>query len=100
MKTATQRHTVSPPKPLELGQVVISTAANNALSPKEVLRAINRHTYGDWGELDTEDRSANKRALMDSGQVFSAYRSVKGIKFYIITEWDRTYTTVLLPEDY
>jgi hypothetical protein len=95
-----QPKTASPPEPLELGQVVITAAANAVLSPEEVLQAISRHTYGDWGDLDEEDRRANKRALMDCGRIFSVYHSAKHVKFYIITEWNRMYTTVLLPDDY
>ncbi|MDD5356581.1 MAG: hypothetical protein PHS53_00320 [Candidatus Pacebacteria bacterium] len=100
MPVAKQHRAASQPEPLELGQVVITAAANAVLSPEEVLRAISRHAYGDWGDLDAEDRSANKRALVNGERIVSIYHSMKRTKFYVITEWNRMYTTVLLPEDY
>ena len=99
MKTSTQRCTALSPEPLELGTIVITPAANAALSAEEVLSAVSRHTYGDWGELDAEDWIANKRALVDSERILSAYCSGNGAKFYVITEWHRMFTTVLLSED-
>ncbi len=65
----------------------------------EVLSLIGRHVKGDWGDLDDEDKQANQRALIDGGRLFSAY--VKdGQKIYVITEADRSSTTVLFAEEY
>ena len=65
----------------------------------EVLPLIGRHVKGDWGDLDDEDKQANQRALIDGGRLFSAY--VKdGQKIYVITEADRSATTVLFAEEY
>ena len=70
-----------------------------------VLKALKRHVCGDWGELDEEDRLTNNDALREGERLISAY-SIKGVtpdrdlKFWIITEWDRSVTTVLLPSDY
>jgi hypothetical protein len=55
---------------------------------------------GDWGELDEEDLAANERALIDGSRLFSIYYSSSYVKFYVITEWDRSVTTVLLPHEY
>ena len=55
---------------------------------------------GDWGELCDEDRVANDQALIQEARVMSVYTSSAGVTFWIITEWDRSVTTVLLPEDY
>lgn len=82
------------------GQIVATPNALNTIPPGEVLQALQRHLCGDWGTLDREDRNANERALQQGGRLFSAYRSHKGEKFWIITEADRSATTVLLPEDY
>lgn len=59
-----------------------------------------RHGAGDWGDLCEEDRQANERALEHGGRLVSVYRDREDTKIYIITEHDRSVTTVLLPEDY
>ncbi len=65
----------------------------------EVLPLVGRHVKGDWGDLDDEDKQANQHALMSGGRLFSAY--VKDDqKIYIITEADRSSTTVLFAEEY
>jgi len=66
----------------------------------EIQTALNRHSQGDWGALDDEDKRANDRALAEGTRLLSAYNSQAGLRFWIITEWDRSLTTVLLPEDY
>jgi len=55
---------------------------------------------GDWGELTQEDIDENNRALKEGCRLLSAYRSTNRVKFWIITEWDRSVTTVLLPSEY
>ena len=47
-----------------------------------------------------EDKRSNDRALADEGRLVSAYRLGSGVRFYVVTEWDRSYTTVLLPSEY
>ena len=62
---------------------------------------LRRHHCGDWGEaLDEEDKQANEEALKHDTRLLSCYRTPKGDRVYIITEWDRSVTTVLLPEEY
>jgi hypothetical protein len=82
------------------GQLVITTAASEALAPEEVAQALCRHGQGDWGNVVEDDRKANEEALADGSRLLSAYRDRKGTKFWIITEADRSATTVLLPDDY
>ncbi len=65
----------------------------------DVLLLINRHARGDWGNLSEEDRVANERALVEGDRILSAYVLPQG-KVWIITEADRSATTVLLPEEY
>ena len=64
-------------------------------------RLLKRHQCGDWGDLkDPEDERANEQALRDGDRLLSAYNLSKGERIWIITEWDRSYTTVLLPDEY
>jgi hypothetical protein len=83
-----------------LGQTVITPNAAASVEHDDVLAALRRHASGDWGELGAEDRAANDRALVEGTRLLSAYRSRSGIRFWIITEADRSVTTILLPEDY
>lgn len=83
-----------------LGQIVATPNALEHIPNNEILVALGRHSRGDWGELDAEDLKSNERALKLGGRLFSAYHSIQKTKFWIITEADRSATTVLLPEDY
>lgn len=82
------------------GRIVATPNALNQITGEEIVAALARHLQGDWGKLDAEDWNANERALKKGGRLFSEYRSSRNLKFWIITEVDRTVTTVLLPEDY
>jgi hypothetical protein len=82
-----------------LGQVVATGNASLRLSTEEVLNALARHASGDWGDLCAEDTLANFHALAQGGRLFSAYGEGE-TRFWIITEADRSVTTVLLPDDY
>ena len=66
----------------------------------DCVAAFERHQKGDWGELCPEDKEANDFALKHGGRLISAYTSREGVKFWIITEHDRSVTTFLLPEEY
>jgi hypothetical protein len=59
-----------------------------------------RHVAGDWGDLSPADRAANGEALKKGDRLFSSYDLPGGGRVWIITEWDRSATTLLLPEDY
>lgn len=83
-----------------LGRTVTTRTALAALKHEDILLALSRHAKGDWGEVEGEDRQANEDALKNGDRLVSIYRSAAGEKFYVITEWDRSITTVLLPEDY
>jgi len=84
-----------------LGKVVATPGVCDAVRGVEIQKALYRHSIGDWGEaLPDEDRKANNQALEWGDRLFSSYKSSEGIKFWIITEWDRSYTTVLLPDEY
>ena len=83
-----------------LGRIVATPNALSQLTQLEILRALQRHQAGDWGDVDEEDRQANDRALQEGTRLFSVYHSATGIKFWVITEADRSATTFLMPEDY
>lgn len=82
-----------------LGQVVTTANARDSLAPFAVLHALARHRGGDWGDAGPEDAAENELALREGFRLLSVYRS-GGTKFWVITEADRSLTTVLLPEDY
>jgi hypothetical protein len=88
--------------PFPLGCLSITANAENALTADEVLEAVKRHQRGDWGDVCNEDAKANDAALKYGDRLLSIYHTEEPekIKFNIITEWDRSYTTILLPEDY
>ena len=86
----------------ELGQTLITPGAQEALqeagqAPHEFLV---RHEAGDWGELCEDDHKENELSLQQGFRLLSAYCTCKGRKIWIITEWDRSTTTILLPEEY
>ncbi len=85
---------------LTLGEVHITPGAAAQLPPDDVAEALRRHAKGDWGELDHADRELNEERLEKIGPIASIYMASNGIKFYVLTEADRTTTTVLLPEEY
>ena len=64
-----------------------------------VLNMIFRYIAGDWGEMCESDKRLNDNAVKDGDRVVAAYESKKG-KVYIITEWDRSVTTVLFADEY
>ena len=90
-----------------LGRVVMTANLQHGLVETlpesweyELKAMIDRHVGGDWGDLEECDREQKNKALKDGGRIFSAYHASDGTKLYIITEWDRSYTTALLPADY
>jgi hypothetical protein len=85
-----------------LGQTCMTHGAQAALaeagqSPHEFLR---RHGNGDWGELSEGDRRANEQSLKEGSRILSAYSTSKGVRLWVITEADRSSTTILLPDEY
>jgi hypothetical protein len=87
--------------PLPLGRIVTTSGALKLLSEmgEDPFGYIARHAAGDWGELCAFDRQQNKIALRDDYRVLSSY-PVGRERVWIITEADRSVTTILLPEEY
>ena len=84
------------------GQIVATPGALAALeeageSPGILLK---RHLSGDWGEVDEHDRRENELSIAQGFRLLSAYPLSNGIKLWIITEADRSSTTILLPSEY
>lgn len=84
----------------ELGRIVATPGALATLDQFDIMSALRRHVRGDWGDLCDEDWNLNERSLVTEGRLFSVFLSRKLDRFYVITEWDRSRTTVLLPSEY
>jgi hypothetical protein len=85
------------------GQIVATPGALEAFnqaSPGETHTALRRHLTGDWGDVCDEDKRANDAALKIGSRLMSSYHLSTGVKIWIITEADRSSTTLLLPEEY
>ena len=90
------------PLPFPLGKIVLTEGAFAALqstgqTPEQVLV---RHCFGDWGELNDEDWERNDHALLNALRLLSSYPLRDKTTVWVITEWDRSTTTVLLPSEY
>lgn len=85
-----------------LGRLVATPGALEAMDEAQYgpLDYLARHVMGDWGELDQHDKQANNFALKEGLRILSAYILPTGVKIWIITEADRSSTTILLPEEY
>ena len=85
-----------------LGRLVATPGALAALqrAGQTAHEFISRHASGDWGDLGSEDRAENERSIHDDARILSAYPLSDGTRIYVITEADRSATTILLPEEY
>lgn len=82
----------------DLGQLVMTPGA--AALGVNFLPYLARHVCGDWGELDDFDRRENDKAVRNGTRILSAYTVLGGERIWLITEADRSVTTILLPEEY
>lgn len=94
-------------KKFELGKVVYTRGIERLIVDSkdidflEIDLCLMKHITGDWGNLDEEDKMLNDSAVVDGGRILSAYEIGENkVKIWIITEADRSYTTILLPEEY
>ena len=85
-----------------LDQVVATPAAIVAIefAHTTAQALLQRHGTGDWGDLSAEDKALNDRAIEKGERILSAYTLAGGERLYIITEWDRSATTILLASEY
>jgi hypothetical protein len=80
---------------------IVSTPRALANVPKpEMFKGLVRHLTGDWGELGEHDRQENEISLIEGFRLLSRYVTPTGKAFLIITEHDRSVTTILLPDEY
>ena len=88
-----------------MGQIVVTRGVNERIAEntpfsKFVLDSLKRHAKCDWGDLSEQDTASNNSALNGSGRLFSCYIKEGLDKIWIITEWDRSVTTILFPDEY
>ena len=85
-----------------LGRIVATPGAIDALNEanQEASEFLRRHITGDWGELGDEDKELNDLAVYNGDRIFSAYVLNTNVKIWVITEHDRSLTTILLQEEY
>ena len=85
-----------------LGRIVATPSALTLLSEHNISAALllDRHGSGDWGNLDQCDKAENQNALVHMNRILSSYDLGVTDRIWIITEADRSSTTILLPEDY
>ncbi len=89
----------------EMGQLVFTSGVSDLVATdtefaKLVTESLGRHARGDWGDMPEEDKRENEYALRKYLRLFSAYERLPLPKIWIITEADRSVTTVLFPEEY
>lgn len=85
-----------------LGRTVATLAALDALTEAGVSPPVylDRHMNGDWGNIPPEDAAENELSVEKGFRILSAYTLTTGVKIWVLTEWDRSVTTILLPEEY
>ena len=89
-------------KPLfALGRTLSTPGALTAMDQVDIspLRLLSRHQRGDWGNLSVEDKRENDLSVKEGFRILSAYK-IDTVKFWVITEADRSVTTILRPEEY
>ena len=91
------------PEPLfELGRTLTTPGALRAMTEAGdgPLDFLVRHAHGDWGDVPPEDAQANEDALEHGLRILSSSQTSSGKRLWVITEADRSATTILLPEEY
>ena len=85
-----------------LGQTFITPGAQEAIreAGQLPLEFLLRHQTGDWGDLCGEDKRENEASTVNGFRILSKYHTAEGEALYVITEWDRSVTTILLPSKY
>lgn len=85
-----------------LGQIVSTPGAIDLLerTGSSAFDLLMRHQHGDWGSVPDQDAKTNDWAVVNEERILSSYYLTATERLWIITEWDRSVTTLLLPEDY
>lgn len=97
--TALNKH--APPR-FSLGQTLATPGALQALEDagESGSTYLARHQSGDWGDVCKEDHKENELSLQHGFRLLSIYKTSKGVRIWVITEADRSATTILLPDEY
>lgn len=82
------------------GMICSLPEAARKIPMEERIKALQRHLLCDWGDVSEQDRRANNAALLNGSRIISCYQTKDGTRFWILTEADRSVTTVLLPQEY
>lgn len=82
------------------GTVCATPAALENVSQKKLIHLVERHIRGDWGDTCMVDQAANQRAIRDGSRILSWYQISGKLRILIITEADRSATTVMLANEY
>lgn len=86
-----------------LGGLVMTPGVHNLMMTQDLnpMYYVGRHLLGDWGDIPDEDKLSNEEYLVKGGRLFSAYDVPDPVaRIWVITEADRSSTTVLLPSEY
>lgn len=83
----------------QLGNLVASARAMRELTHAEMIAGLRRHQSADWGDLTEPELAENNTAMVEGSRILSLYHTRNGTQFWIMTEADRSETTVFLPED-
>ena len=92
----------STPGRFPLGRILATPGALEAIekASQQPQEFLDRHVNGDWGEVDRHDAAENEFSVRRGSRLLSSYTTAAGDKLWIITEADRSATTLLLPEEY
>lgn len=84
------------------GRLLVTPAAHAALHTHgiPVISVILQHVCGNWGEVPDDDRRQNDLSVETGLRLLSCYRLPDASRIWVITEWDRSVTTLLLPDEY
>ncbi len=88
----------------DLGKIYMTSGIDNEIKKdnkyiKELINCISKYLTGNWGDLEDYDKKANENALKNNERLLGSYSTSKG-KVYLITEWDRSSTTIMFANEY
>jgi hypothetical protein len=86
-------------KKFDLGRLFVSPKAAKLISPDEIIYAVARHTAADWGVLNADEWERNDVALRTGARLVSCYQAANGLRFWLITDANRSITKVRLPAE-
>ena len=102
ISTSAKAETTASETRFPLGRLYLTPGAIEALeeSAQEPFEFLRRHQSGDWGDLGREDKRENEFSVSRALRILSKYHTTEGEALYVITEADRSTTTILKPEEY